>query len=284
MNYIEKNFNIAGREQSKVNKPLIKRTITRYEKGMIEEKEDYIVTEHPITIKLNQKEFATLVCTPEYIEDMVIGFLASEGVIRSFRDIDDIWIQEKEGFVHVKTNYINHFYEKFHSKRYITSCCGKSRQGFVFFNDAKMAKTFKQVHVQLTYDDCIRLMEELQVSSKVFKETGGVHYAALCNRNGMILSRFDIGRHNALDKIYGYCLRHQISLKDKVILFSGRISSEILLKVAKIGCELVLSKSAPTELALELAEELGITAVGFIRDKTLNVYTRRDRIVNALED
>lgn len=255
--------------------------ITRYEQGILTEVEDFIVTEEPFTIKLNQKEFATLVCTPEYIEDMAIGFLASEGVIRTFADIEDIWIQEREGFVHVKTNYTNPFYENFHSKRYITSCCGKSRQGFVFFNDARMSNKFTQVNVQLPYEDCFRLMEEMQKSSTVFKETGGVHNAALCTNDGVMLSRIDIGRHNALDKIYGYCLRHQISLKDKVIVFSGRISSEIITKVAKIGCEVVLSKSAPTELALELAEELGMTTVGFIRNNAMNVYTRPDRIVEG---
>jgi len=262
-----------------VKKMRTKRIITRYEQGILTEVDDYIVTEEPYTIKLNQREFATLVCTPEYIEELAIGFLASEGVIRTFADIEDIWIQEKEGFIHVKTNYTNPFYEKFHSKRYITSCCGKSRQGFVFFNDARLTNRFPQVNIQLTYEDCFQLMEEMQKSSTVFKETGGVHNAALCTKDGVMLSRLDIGRHNALDKIYGHCLRHQISLKDKVLVFSGRISSEIITKVAKIGCEVVLSKSAPTELALELAEELGMTTVGFIRNNTLNVYTRRDRIV-----
>lgn len=260
-----------------------KRTITRYVNGNIEKVEDDIATEKPFTIKLNEKEFATLVCTAEYIEDMVVGFLASEGVIRKFADIDNLWIQEKEGFVHVKTHYTNSFYEKFHSKRYITSCCGKSRQGFVFFNDAKLSQHFKQVNVVLTYQDCFRLMEEMQSHSAVFQETGGVHNAALCTRDGVLLSRLDIGRHNALDKIYGYCLRHQISLEDKIIVFSGRISSEIVTKVAKIGCEVVLSKSAPTEMALELAEELGMTTVGFIRNNALNVYTRPDRIVEVID-
>ena len=134
-----------------------KRTITRYVNGNIEKVEDDIATEKPFTIKLNEKEFATLVCTAEFIEDMVVGFLASEGVIRKFADIDDLWIQEKEGFVHVKTHYTNSFYEKFHSKRYITSCCGKSRQGFVFFNDARLSHHFMQVNVVLTYQDCFRL-------------------------------------------------------------------------------------------------------------------------------
>jgi FdhD protein len=88
----------------------------------------------------------------------------------------------------------------------------------------------------------------------------------------------DIGRHNALDKIYGYCLKNNISLQNKLLVFSGRISSEILLKAAKIGCEMVLSKSAPTELAIQLAEQLGITTIGFIRNETLNVYTCPERL------
>lgn len=89
----------------------------------------------------------------------------------------------------------------------------------------------------------------------------------------LLKSRSDIGRYNALDKLYGYCLIHRISLSDKILVFSGRISSEVLLKAAKIGTGIILSKSALTILALSLAEELGITAVGFIRGKEFNVYT-----------
>ena len=254
------------------------RKIVRYHHGVIEDCEDTIVTEYPVTIKINKEEFATMVCTPEYVEDMVVGFLASEGVIKSYDDIEEIWFQEKEGYVHIKTNKVNAFYQNFHSKRYITSCCGKSRQGFYFMNDAKMAKAIDDVHVRLSFADCFRLMKLMQNSADTFQNTGGVHNAALCDKNGIIISRMDIGRHNALDKIYGYCLKNNISLSDKVIVFSGRISSEILLKVSKIGCEIVLSKSAPTELALQLADDLGITAVGFIRGDSLNVYTHPQRI------
>ncbi len=174
-----------------------------------------------------------MVSTPEYIEDMVIGFLASEGIIRKYEDIDDIWVQEKEGFVHVTTTKVNPYYEQMQNKRYITSCCGMSRQGFVFANDALSAKKMNGVHVQVAAEDCFRLMKEMQQSAETFHHTGGVHNASLCNVNGIILSRMDIGRHNALDKIYGYCLKNNISIRDKIIVFSGRISSEILLKVAK---------------------------------------------------
>ncbi len=117
-----------------------------------------------------------------------------------------------------------------------------------------------------------------------FKHTGGVHNAALCNTDGIILARTDIGRHNALDKIYGHCLKNNIRLDDKIIAFSGRISSEVLLKVSKIGVSIILSKSAPTELALEMAEQLGITAIGFIRNNRLNIYTHPERIIETAKD
>ncbi len=232
-----------------------------------------------MTVKINEEEFVTMVCSPQYIEDMVIGYLASEGVIRAYTDIKNIWVQEKEGYVHVTIDKLNPYFQNLQNKRYITSCCGASRQGFVFINDALTAKKMNDISVELSIKDCFQLMNKLQQSAATFQETGGVHNAAICDKNGFMLSRMDIGRHNALDKLYGYCLKHHISIRDKVVVFSGRISSEILLKVAKIGCEVVLSKSAPTELALNLAEELGITTVGFIRNDSLNIYTCPERIL-----
>ncbi|WP_411970502.1 formate dehydrogenase accessory sulfurtransferase FdhD [Priestia megaterium] len=245
----------------------------------MENVEDKIVTEFPVTVKINEEEFVTMVCSPQYIEDMVIGYLASEGVIRAYTDIKNIWVQEKEGYVHVTIDKLNPYFQNLQNKRYITSCCGASRQGFVFINDALTAKKMNDISVELSIKDCFQLMNKLQQSAATFQETGGVHNAAICDKNGFMLSRMDIGRHNALDKLYGYCLKHHISIRDKVVVFSGRISSEILLKVAKIGCEVVLSKSAPTELALNLAEELGITTVGFIRNDSLNIYTCPERIL-----
>lgn len=256
-----------------------KRTIFRYSDGIVSESVDQVVVEQPVTIHINNCEFATIVCSPQYIEEMVIGFLASEGIIPNYQDIKELRVQEDLGFVHIKTEKMYPFYEKMLNKRYINSCCGMSRQGFVFAHDALTAKKMQAIHVTLTPNDCFKLMEKMDQSADLFHRTGGVHIAMLCNPNGFFLSRMDIGRHNALDKIYGHCLKESIAVRDKVIVFSGRISSEILLKVAKIGCEIILSKSAPTERALTLAEELGITTVGFIRHNSFNLYTHPERIM-----
>lgn len=259
-------------------------TITRFQDGELLKVDDTIVTEFPITIKLNQEEFATLVCTPEYLEDMVIGFLASENVIKSINDIDDLWIEEGRGFAHVTVRNKPDLYEQFRSKRYITSCCGMSRQGFYFVNDALTVKKLHHINLTLTPKDCISMMKVLQEQASTFMRTGGVHNAVLCGRDGLQLLRMDIGRHNALDKLYGHCVKNSISTDDKVLVFSGRISSEILIKASKMGCCIVLSKSAPTELALEMANKLGITTVGFIRNQSFNIYTHDWRIVEDLKE
>ncbi len=253
-------------------------SIVRFKDGELSRTDDTIVTEFPITIKLNQEEFATLVCTPEYLEEMVIGFLASEHVIKQYDDIDELWIEEGRGFAHVKVRQQPDLIGKFRSKRYVTSCCGMSRQGFYFVNDALTVKRLHHIHLSLTPRNCISLMNSLQLEASTFKRTGGVHNAALCDQNGLVVMRMDIGRHNALDKLYGYCLKNSIPTDNKVLVFSGRISSEILIKASKMGCAVVLSKSAPTELALELASKLGITTVGFIRNQSFNIYTHDWRI------
>ena len=258
-----------------------KGNVLRYEQGKVMEKTDLVVTEHPVTIKINGEEFATLVCTPEYIEEMAVGYLASEGVISGIDEIEKLWVQEDEGFVHATVSRWSPLHRQLYSKRYVTSCCGASRQGFVFFNDAKTAKQLHDVPVELSFGDIFRLVHDMQNNAETFIQTGGVHNAALCDRSGILLERMDIGRHNALDKIYGHCLKQNIPMNDKIIVFSGRISSEILLKVAKIGCGVILSKSAPTELALELAENLGITTVGFVRGNACNVYTHPQRIIEC---
>ncbi|AIE60145.1 FdhD-like protein [Bacillus methanolicus MGA3] len=255
--------------------------IFKFENGFFREQLDEIATEFPFTIILNGEEFATMVCTPTHLDELVIGFLASEGVIRSNNEIDQLQIDESKGFAYVDLAVKATTSQQFYSKRFIGSCCGKSRQ-FYFHNDARTAKTSTS-KIKIKPEQCITLMKALQNSSTVFKNTGGVHNAALCSENEMIIARTDIGRHNALDKILGYCIQNRVPIQDKIIAFSGRISSEVLLKAAKIGVGVILSKSAPTDLAIKLAHDLNITAVGFIRGNSLNVYSHPERIVEKLE-
>lgn len=254
-------------------------SIYRYDGARIVQQEDTIAVEAPLTIRLDGEEFATLVHTPGDTVDLVTGFLASEGLIRFVDQIESLTLDEERGFADVKLRHLHQLSRQMVSKRFIGSCCGKSRQ-FYFHNDARTAKTVRS-QLQLSVRQCFHLMRQMQEQSVDFQATGGLHNAALCMADELLLSRSDIGRHNALDKIYGHVLRQRISVRDKVIAFSGRISSEVALKTAKIGVGILLSKSAPTDLALKLADDLGITVVGFIRRDQLAVYTHPQRVVEC---
>lgn len=251
-------------------------SIHRYNGSEVLPAEDVIAVEAPLTIQVNGEEFATLVYTPSDTMDLVTGFLASEGLIRFVDQIESLKLEEDRGFAHVTLRQLNQLSREKVSKRFIGSCCGKSRQ-FYFHNDMRTAKTVT-TKLELTIPQCFQLMAALQEGSEEFRLTGGLHNAALCTAEALLLTRSDIGRHNALDKIYGHILRQRIPVRDKILAFSGRVSSEVALKAAKMGIGILLSKSAPTDLALRLADDLGITVVGFIRRDHLTVYTHPWRI------
>ncbi len=255
-----------------------KREIVRYEAGQfVARATGDVATEFALTIYVNDREMATVVCTPDHLEDLVVGFLASEGVIRSLDQLADISISAFGGTARVRTTTKINFNQEFFNKRYIASCCGKSRQSFYFFNDAHTARRIDDTST-IAPGDILGLIQEMDDAADLFRLTGGVHIACLADGQTK-LARCDIGRHNALDKLYGYALTHSIPLKGKVITFSGRLSSEVILKVAKIGVGIVLAKSAPTALALDIADELNITAIGFIRDDSFNIYTHPERVI-----
>ncbi|MGP4068353.1 formate dehydrogenase accessory sulfurtransferase FdhD [Halobacillus sp. B29] len=236
---------------------------------------DIVAEEFPLTIMINGQEFATMVCTPDHLEELVIGFLATEGAIYTIKEIEQLSIDEERGFAYVETSRPIPVGES-EQKRWIGSCCGKSR-AFYFQNDAKTARTVMN-QFTLSPESCMQLMESFHENAHTFQRTGGVHQAAIAS-DGKIETQFsDIGRHNALDKLYGHVIKNGGRKKDHVIIFSGRISSEVLLKVSKMGIGCLLSKSAPTDLALQLAADLNITAVGFIRGGRMNVYTHPERI------
>ena len=251
-------------------------SIIRYENGQLFATEDFYVTEFPLTIMVNGEEFATIICSPTNMEELVLGFLASEGAILKRDELKSIQIDDSKGFAHVElTKSLGDRFE-YSTKRMIASCCGKSRE-FYFHNDAAIAKT-SMSKIELHPQQILRMMTQLQSASVIFKQTGGLHNAAISDGNTFFEHRQDIGRHNALDKLYGYCIQRHISVRDKVLIFSGRISSEILIKAAKIGVGVILSKSAPTALAVQLVKDLNITAIGFIRDGNFNIYSHPERI------
>lgn len=240
--------------------------------------EDMIVREAALTVNVNDKELATLVCSPTDLKYMAVGFLCAEGILLQRDDLRQITVDEEQGMVWVETRRQENLGEKVFLKRYITPCCGRARTSFYFAADAILCKPVT-APLQVPLTTVFNLAEQLQQQSHLFRRTGGVHGAALARGGEILIFREDIGRHNTLDKIYGQCFLEEIPREDKIVVFSGRVSSEILLKIAKMGVPVLISRSAPTDLALKLADDLGVTVVGFARGNRCNIYAHPERII-----
>ena len=235
---------------------------------------DTVVREFPLTIILNHQELVTLLCSPTSLKYLAIGFLASEGLLKSKDEIKKIIVDDRRGVVRVETK--KDFASELLFKRLITSGCGR---GASFYSAADTQGRLKvESQIGISAPEVFALAKEFQHHSQVFRTTGGVHSAALCDTKGILIFSEDIGRHNAIDKIFGECLLRDIPTDDRIIITSGRISSEILLKIAKRNIPILISKSAPTSLGLRLASESGVTLIGFARGQKMNVYANGWRI------
>jgi len=124
------------------------------------------------------------------------------------------------------------------------------------------------------------LVREFQGSSDIYVATHGVHSAALCDTKSILVLSEDIGRHNAIDKIFGECILEGISTNDRIIVTSGRVSSEVIHKVAKRGVPIIISLSVPTDLGVRIADDLRITLIGFVRGKRMKIYTHAGRVAS----
>jgi FdhD protein len=237
----------------------------------IEKVEDYVVVETPLTIYVNGLELATLLCSPHDLKYLTVGFLAGQGLIHDTGSIKEINVDEYDGVSKVTTAEDVDL-EDYH-RRIVTSGC----LGFYSNADLKVKRLKNEFNADK--EDIIRLMRELESKSELFKATGGVHSSALCDKQRMVYLSEDIGRHNTVDKIIGYMLMEKVEPGDKMLLTTGRMSSEMVLKVARAGIPLVASRSAPTDLAVTAAAIRNVTLVGFVRNNRVNVYTNRSHII-----
>ncbi len=239
--------------------------------------EDIVVREYPFTIVLNNEELVTMLCSPKNLDYLAVGFLFSEGLLESKDEIKNVLVDENRGIVRVNTKVEKDFDNDFLFKRIITSGCGRGAS-FYHAADAENREKIKS-DTKISTAKVLSLMKEFQQKSEVFRDTGGVHSAALCDTNKILVFMEDIGRHNAIDKIFGECMMKDISTEGHIVVTSGRVSSEILLKVSRRNIPIIISKSAPTNLGVRLAHELGMTLLGFARGKRVNAYTNDWRII-----
>lgn len=254
--------------ESKYEK-IFKTTITKVDGCQLSNLEEEIIGEYPLCFILNDKYMNTFLCTPEKLEELLIGFLATKGYISNRDDILELSIDEENRVAYAKINLKGDL--KKESFEYEEN---------VFLNQFDYVKCtpVKNNNITIDQESIYKLMKRNLTYSKMFKDTGGVHCIAIFDKENDIVICEDVARHNAMDKAIGYSILNNIDLKDKVIFVSGRISLEMILKAATMQIPIIISKSAPTNLSVELAKKLNITLVGFVRGERMNIYTNQHRI------
>ncbi len=237
--------------------------------------QDLVTEEISLTITISRKEITTLLCSPDNINDLVTGYLFSSGIIDDISEIRKISLDKKKWIASVVLKN-NDIITDLVFKKLQPPGCGK---GMMLYN-LSGNKNLKKISTDLKIKagTILKFMIELRKMSKTYIKTGGTHSAVIADRENIIVFREDIGRHNAVDKVIGSRLLNHDSLQDKILITSGRISSEIFLKAYRCGIPFIVSKSAPTDEAVKQCGKAGITLVGFARGTRMNIYSGEERI------
>ena len=240
------------------------RTFFVVRRGRLEEVKGEVVREQPLTVYVNGERFLTLLCTPVKLDALVLGYLWMEKIIGGLDEVTALTISEVDGRAEVTLARP----VTLPTERILTSGCGG---GITFRIDPRLFSRLDS-RLRVAPADLAARMKELYAEAVHYKASRGIHGAALADRDRLLVLAEDVGRHNAVDKIKGEALLRGIPTVDRILLSTGRISSEMLLKAARMGVPVVASRTSPTEMAVGLAEQLGITVAGYVRPDSLNLY------------
>jgi FdhD protein len=239
--------------------------------GSLREVKSDVVREQPLTVFVNGQKFLTLLCSPTKLDCLVVGYLWLEKVIGSVDEIRRLRVSEVDGRAEVELGRE----VELPKERILTSGCGG---GITFRIDPRlfprMASGLRVAPARL-----FERMKDLYLAAAGYRASRGIHGAALADADRLLYMAEDVGRHNAVDKVVGEALLAGVATRDRILLNTGRVSSEMLLKAARMGAPLVVSRTSPTEMAVSLAEQLGLTVVGYLRHDSFNLYAGGDHLL-----
>ena len=244
------------------------REYLRFEDGQWRRTAGAVVREDLVRLHVNGGELARLMCTPQHLDWLALGFLLSEGIIAGMADIRLVKVCPSARCVEV---WLRRADFEPPTRWTITSGCG----GGVTFADLTEAAQPLISGLRVSAGQLSRLLRALQET----QETRGIHTSALADGESLLAVVEDVGRHNTIDKLLGRCLVESVPTRDRILLSTGRISSEMLHKAARAGIPVVVSRTSPTSLSVALAEAWNVTLVGYVRRDSLNVYTGQARVV-----
>ncbi len=249
------------------------RTYLKVRADRVEEIAGEVVREQPLSVYVNGEKFLTLLCSPMNLDALVVGYLWMEKVIADPREITLLEISPIDGRAEVTlTQPVT-----LPTERILTSGCGG---GITFRIDHRLFPRLDS-SLRVRPAELGARMKDLFGAAVHYQRSRGIHGAALADRDRLLFVAEDVGRHNAVDKVKGEALLRGVPTDDLVLLSTGRVSSEMLLKAARMGVPLVASRTSPTEMAVALAEQLGITVCGYVRPDGLNLYAGDGVLLDA---
>lgn len=230
------------------------------------------IVEMPVSLTVNGQVWISFMCTPVDLEELAVGFLYNEEIIESMDDVADVRVCEHGDNVDV---WLNQAVEQPANWRRTSGCTGGVTAVDLL---AKPNVSFAESRLEVKPEAICDLLERLFQSQLLYRETGGVHTSALSDGEKVVLVAEDIGRHNTLDKIAGLVLMKNTQPKNRILITTGRISSEMLQKAARIQAPILISRTSPSSLSIEMAERYGITLIGYARKHRFNVYSNSWRV------
>ena len=230
------------------------------------------IVETPVSLTVNGTVWITFMCTPVNLEALAVGFLYNENIIEKMDEVSDVRVCEHGDNVDV---WLNHEAQQPTSWRRTSGCTGGVTAVDLL---AKPNVSFDSDQFKVQPEAIGKLVEMLFESQSLYRETGGVHTSALSDGEKILISAEDIGRHNTLDKIAGLCLMNNIWPETRILITTGRISSEMLQKAARMNVPILISRTSPSSLSIEMAERYGITLIGYARKHRFNVYSNTQRV------
>jgi len=240
------------------------RTYVTVRGGRVNEVTGDVVREQPLTIYVNGEKFLTLLCSPMMLDALVVGYLWMEKVIGEVEEIARLDVSAVDGRADVTLTHP----VTLPSERILTSGCGG---GITFRIDHRLFPRLDST-LRVRPSELAAGMKQLFEAATQYQRSRGIHGAALSDGRRLLLVAEDVGRHNAVDKVKGQALLAGMATTDRILLSTGRVSSEMLLKAARMGVPVVASRTSPTEMAVALAEQLNVTVIGYVRPDSLNLY------------
>ena len=251
--------------------------ILRYQNNEVKEMMDEIIVEYSLTVVVNGIELITLLCSPHALKDLAVGYLVTEGIIDKKEDI--VSLVEDYDNNRISIEITNQEIVPDRMKQKPTKASGGAKGTVSYSDPDNLGDYVVESDMRVKADMALEFADILSHSSELFQKTGGVHSTFLCDADNVLLFMDDVGRHNAVDKIIGHAFLNDIPLDDKILVCSGRISSEMLYKALKNKIPFIISRSAPMNLAVQNARKRNATLVCFARGKRMNIYSGVERII-----